>query len=163
MTKLTAFTGLVFCLLLMTACAADDEPAASCTEAGIYEIPASSIVVTTAIENDTDNGTYWVCNGGSLTLSGSFNRVLVDAGGLLTINGNENIAYVLGNAEIVINGDDQTVWLNGESKTTVYGANNFLYYYKTGVLLEYGSITKVEDLCGNVELDYSTAPEQGCQ
>jgi len=72
------------------------------------------------------------------------------------------MAYVLGEAEIISNGDDQMLWLNGDSKATIYGTGNYLNYYRTGMLLDYGTGTVVDDLCGNVELDFSKAPVGGC-
>ncbi len=149
-------------VLFFTACVADDDPAPSCSEAGIYEVPANSVVVNTSVESDANNGVFWVCDGGVLSLSGSFNTVLVSKGGFLELNGNDNMAYVLGEAEVVSNGNDQMLWLNGDSKATINGDENYLNYYRTGMLLEYGERTVVDDLCGNVELDFSKAPNDGC-
>lgn len=150
-------------LLFFTACVADDEPEPSCSEAGIFEVPAISMIVDSLLISDANNGTFWVCDGGVLSLSGSFNTVLVSKGGFLELNGNDNMAYVLGEAEVVSNGDDQMLWLNGDSKATINGDGNYLNYYRTGMLLEYGERTVVDDLCGNVELDFSKAPGGGCQ
>jgi len=162
MTKLNQLIFLSLTALLFTACVADDEPAPSCSEAGIFEVPPNSIVVNEVLDSDVSNTTFWVCDGGALSLSGSFNTVLVSKGGYLELNGNDNMAYVLGEAEVVSNGNDQMLWLNGDSKATIRGNDNYLNYYRTGMLLEYGQRTVVDDLCGNVELDFSKAPEGGC-
>ena len=163
MSKLIERTVLLLSLLLIIGCAADDDPAPSCEEAIIYEIPPNSRVVTTPLESDTSNATFWVCAGGELSLTGNFNRVLISDQGKLTLHGDENTAYVLGGGELVIEGNEQTAWLNGESRTTVRGEDNLLYYYRIAVLLEYGTRTRVEDLCGNVEVDFEKAPEDGCE
>ncbi len=162
MTKFNQLLLLSLSLLFFSACVADDDPRPSCSEAGIYEVPANSIVIDSVVASDASNLTYWVCEGGVLSLSGSFNTVLVSKGGLLELNGNDNMAYVLGEGEVVSNGNDQMLWLNGDSKATIYGNENYLNYYRTGLLLEYGQLTVVDDLCGNVELDFSKAPDVGC-
>ena len=163
-TNRTSFLFFILIALMMTSCRPDDDPAASCTDGGIFRLAATAQVIRNSIVDDeADDGLFWVCSGGELTLSGTGNIVLVDNGGKLTINGDENEAFNLDGGVMILNGDENEVWLNGDSKTTVYGTENLLYYYRIGQLIEYGKHTYVEDLCGNVEVDFSLAPEEGCQ
>ncbi len=143
-------------------CLPDDDPAPSCTDAGEYELPATTQIVIMDTDNADGNNRWLVCSGAHLIVSGSLNVVVVKEGGQLTINGDDNTIYNLGGGDLTLNSNKNTVWLNGDSKTTNYGDKNFLYYYKTGQLYEYGSGTIVEDLCGNVEMIFDLVPAGGC-
>ena len=159
-----ATTLILLLFVLLSSCEPDNDPASDCSDAGVFVLSASAQVIKGApVENSENGNRYWVCAGGELTLAGSANTILVEEGGKLTLNGHENTAYNLGAGELIINGDKNTGWLNGESKTTVNGTKNFLHFYKIGILLEYGTQTSIEDLCGNVEVDYTKAPEGGCR
>ncbi len=148
---------------LISSCADDEKIKSSCIDPDVYKLPEfSTVVVNEEITNEEDSGTYWVCNGGKLTLSGTDNLILVDSGGVVIIDGKQNEAFNLGGGSLTLNGGDNEVWLNGESKTYVYGFENQLYYYRVGQLFEYGDGTYIEEICANVEVDYSKAPADGC-
>ncbi|MFT4665143.1 MAG: hypothetical protein ACI8YQ_003490 [Polaribacter sp.] len=161
MNKITFFLLLV--IGMISSCT-DDDPKSSCINPDVYQIPEFSTVVSSSEElsNDIDSLTYWVCNGGKLTLTGTGNLILVDSGGVVIIEGKQNEAFNLGGGSLTLNGGDNEVWLNGESKTYVYGFENQLYYYRVGQLFEYGDETYIEEICSNVTIDYSKAPVDGC-
>ena len=147
-------------LLLATACRWKEDPEPSCKNPEVFKIPAFATVVSNEeeIENGDNSGTYRVCAGGKLTLSGTDNLVLVDSGGVLVLNGLQNEAFILGGAHATVNGKDNELWLNGESTTYVYGFENQMYYYRIAYLHDFGDGTYVEELCANVEVDDSDAP-----
>lgn len=150
--------------LLISSCNLDDEPKASCIDPDIFELPSFATVISQdTVMSAEDSGTYWVCNGGNLTLSGTDNLILVDSGGVVIIEGVKNEAFNLGGGTLRLPGGENEVWLNGESKTFVTGFENQLYYYRIGELNERGEGTYIDELCANVEVDYRLAPPEGCQ
>lgn len=154
---------LVIALLSLTACL-DHNPDPSCIKPDVFKVPSfATVIANQAVTSEEDSGTYWVCNGGQLTLTGTDNLILVDSGGILIIDGIQNEAFNLDGGKITLNGGDNEVWLNGASKTYVYGFENQLYYYRVAQVFEYGDGTYVDDICGNVEVDFSNAPTEGCR
>jgi hypothetical protein len=149
--------------ILSYACKIKEDPKKLCVEPELFELAAFTTVVADTIANAEDSGTYWVCNGGILTLSGKNNLVLVDSGAVVVIDGSENEIVNLEGGLLTLNGKENEAWLNGESKTYVYGYENQLYYYWVGQLYEYGNDTSVDDLCENVEVDFRQAPSEGCR
>lgn len=160
MNKITLF--LVLTLGMISSCS-DDETFENCISPDVYKIPGfSKVIVSEEITSDQDSLTYWVCNGGTLNLMGNNNLILVDSGAVVIIDGVRNEAFNLGGGSLTLNGGDNEAWLNGESRTYVYGFENQLYYYRVAQLIERGEGTYLEELCANVEVDYSTGPADGC-
>ncbi|MFK7807457.1 MAG: hypothetical protein AB8F74_06585, partial [Saprospiraceae bacterium] len=91
---------LVTSLLSLTACL-DHDPDPSCIKPDTFKVQSFATVISNeSVTNEEDSGTYWVCNGGELTLTGTDNLVLVDSAGVVIIARHKNEAFNLDGGKI---------------------------------------------------------------
>jgi len=103
-------------------------------------------------QRNGSNDKYWVCNGGSLILTGDQNYVYVDRGGVLSLSGDSNYVYAR------FHSVDTTI-------LTIAGNFNFVdvdrRIVQAGNYTDNGTSTTKKN-CDPMSFDYSVAPAGGC-
>lgn len=118
--------------------------AAQCTSS----VDANSEVVQAPTQRNAGNAFYWVCNGGSLTLTGDYNNIWVENGGIASVSGDSNVVYVKEGGKVFIAENYNIVWV--DSKVVQAGDYN-----------DNGTFTDKTN-CNPAVFQYTSAPANGC-
>lgn len=110
----------------------------------ITAIPSNAVVVNST---QTINGGFdpiWVCSGDTLHSDGGFHKIVLEPGAVMTTSGGIDSIYVNQSAQFFMNGGIHVIFFVDPADLSITGG------------------IPTQNSCTSLQIDYSTAPANGC-